>query len=510
MKKRLYRFILLSGVCMGFFSCNGYLEEMPQNKLKPNTTDDYDQILNKAYISQNVVPYLDILTDDIAFYEEARVSWAANYSDVYFGAFMWNNNIETTMSGGDKAFELFYNSIFNTNVVIDNIDQATGAELDIEVVQRTRNHIKGEAYALRAFDYFYLVNLYAQPFDPSTSASTPGIPINLESTAEDKAYPRASLQKVYEQITGDLIEGIRLMEENAITETTKTKFNALSAKALLARVYLYMQEWDLAINNAKEVIAENPALFDLREIGEDPVVYTDNILTSWRESTIPGIGYLSAENDNVLFVNGVNELYNTLTENFYLSSFGVSDTLWKSYEPGDVRKYYFIRNYRGSTDIGRTLKLLSVKNRYFQEVYDENTYETIQLPDYGYTRTIRTEEMYLILAEAYAHKADGIATAINYMNMLREKKFRQADYTALKASDYTQESLLKKIMKERRTEFCFEEHRWFDLRRTTRPAMEHIGLDGKKANLVENDPRYTLQIPQKELSINPEIGTNPR
>ena len=47
-------------------------------------------------------------------------------------------------------------------------------------------------------------------------------------------------------------------------ETGKTRFSALAAKALLARVYLYMQDWDLAIEQAKEVMANNPALFDLR------------------------------------------------------------------------------------------------------------------------------------------------------------------------------------------------------------------------------------------------------
>ena len=44
--------------------------------------------------------------------------------------------------------------------------------------------------------------------------------------------------------------------------------------------------------------------------------------------------------------------------------------------------------------------------------------------DYGYTRVLRTEEMYLILAEAYAHKTDGVATAVGYLNTLRETKFR--------------------------------------------------------------------------------------
>lgn len=70
-----------------------------------------------------------------------------------------------------------------------------------------------------------------------------------------------------------------------------------------------MQEWDLAIEQAKEVIESNSALFDLRAAGENSVIYTEAPITEWNEETIPGIGYLSEKNSNVLFVNGINELY---------------------------------------------------------------------------------------------------------------------------------------------------------------------------------------------------------
>ena len=64
MKKRLlYMLVVLGGIFSG--SCESYLEEVPQNKLKPNTTDDYDQLLNYGYLTEQVVPYLDVLSDDV-------------------------------------------------------------------------------------------------------------------------------------------------------------------------------------------------------------------------------------------------------------------------------------------------------------------------------------------------------------------------------------------------------------------------------------------------------------
>lgn len=92
--------------------------------------------------------------------------------------------------------------------------------------------------------------MYAPPYDPATSSTTPGIPINLETSADDKPYTREMLDKVYGQIVDDLKKAIPLMEENYVS-VKKNRFSPIAAKALLARVYLYMQEWDLAIEQLR-------------------------------------------------------------------------------------------------------------------------------------------------------------------------------------------------------------------------------------------------------------------
>ena len=86
------------------------------------------------------------------------------------------------------------------------------------------------------------------------------------------------------------------------------------------------------------------------------------------------------------------------------------------------------------------------------------------------------------------------------------------DYYAEKAVEIdgmNQNQLIEEIANERARELAIEGHRWFDLRRTTRPSIVHSGLNGS-ATLQKDDPRYVLQIPQKELNVNPEIGANPR
>lgn len=492
--------IILIGCLLGS-ACESYLEEMPQNKVKPNTTEDYDQLLNNAYITEQILPYLDILSDDVNLDPADHVMEGDDNGDKYISAYMWDNEHENSMPNGDKAFEKFYESIFYCNIVIENIDNAAGIELNANNVQRTRNNIKGEALALRAYSYFYLVNLYAKWYDPATCETDPGIPVTLSTGAEDQAYPRNSVKKVYDRIVEDLTNGVRLMEENPVEKNTKVKFNALSAKALLSRIHLYMQNWEEAIACAKAVIKENPALFNLHDAGET-LNMNNNFVTAWDESTIWGQDYLGIENDNVLFVNGLSEVVPTLGWYHMLSTFRVNKNLQALFNIDDVRRYYFMATYSLRGKPG----LIYAKNRLIPAIND------VIEPSVGskYTRTIRTEEMYLILAEAYAHCPNGKTTAVNYLNQLREPKFRTGRYIPWQVMDFTNESLLDSIYVERQRELCFEGHRWFDLRRTTRPAMSRTGYENKVAQLKKDDPRYILQIPRRELNINPSIGKNPR
>lgn len=141
MKKRLlYMLVVLGGIFSG--SCESYLEEVPQNKLKPNTTDDYDQLLNYGYLTEQVVPYLDILSDDVDL-----IASDHSMEGTIMEMCMWLPICGIKISrqlcpGGDIAFEKFYQSVFYANVVLENIDQAAGMELNEVNVERTRQNIK--------------------------------------------------------------------------------------------------------------------------------------------------------------------------------------------------------------------------------------------------------------------------------------------------------------------------------------------------------------------------------
>ncbi len=69
----------------------------------------------------------------------------------------------------------------------------------------------------------------------------------------------------------------------------------------------------------------------------------------------------------------------------------------------------------------------------------------------------------------------------------------------------TQDELITEILDERERELAIEGHRWFDLRRTTRPRIQTI-LGGKQYILEQDDARYTLTIPKEAISANPGLN----
>ena len=140
----------------------------------------------------------------------------------------------------------------------------------------------------------------------------------------------------------------------------------------------------------------------------------------------------------------------------------------------------------------------------------------------GYRCSFRSAEAYLIAAEAAANLAADNADATDnnlndartYLKDLMVKRYASAKYnTYAKELDNMQKAdLLKAIYNERTAELAFEGHRWFDLRRTTRPALSKSYKEKKgdeeivhNFELNENDSRYTLRFPTEAVEANPNI-----
>lgn len=119
---------------------------------------------------------------------------------------------------------------------------------------REQTIMMGENYYLRALSYFLLVNEFAQPYS-NNPTQNPGLPLKLTSDPNDLPQSRSTVAEVYDQVVLDLKDAITYLTLQQ-GETPKSNIYATkeAAEALLARVYLYMENWDGAWEMANNVI----------------------------------------------------------------------------------------------------------------------------------------------------------------------------------------------------------------------------------------------------------------
>ncbi len=194
------------------------------------------------------------------------LSWGGTSTDPKYKDYDYGRSI--TSSSTEYTWELGYRTIGNCNKIIE-----MGAELGDAITADERVMV-GENYYLRALCYFLLVNEFAQPYS-NNPTQNPGLPLKLNSDPNDLPQSRSTVAEVYDQVVADLLDAIDYM---TLTEgqTPKDACYATkeAAQALLARVYLYMENWDGAYEMADAVIKSGR--FELLQ-GEDYDRYPQHV-----------------------------------------------------------------------------------------------------------------------------------------------------------------------------------------------------------------------------------------
>ena len=191
------------------------------------------------------------------------LSWGGTSSDAKFDIYDYSRNINSSIT--EYTWELGYRTIGNCNKVIE-----MGAELGSNITDEEKV-IVGENYYLRALSYFLLVNEFAQPYS-NNPTQNPGLPLKLTSDPDDLPKSRSTVAEVYDQVVKDLQDAITYMTLPAgMSPKNSCYATKEAAQALLARVYLYMENWDGAWNMANEVI--NSGRFNLLQ-GDDYKIYS--------------------------------------------------------------------------------------------------------------------------------------------------------------------------------------------------------------------------------------------
>ncbi|MDD7885102.1 RagB/SusD family nutrient uptake outer membrane protein [Flavivirga sp. 57AJ16] len=348
-------------------------------------------------------------------------------------------------------FSYLYNAIYSANAILKNLENPS-PKLSTDVV----NQVLGETFFLRAYSYFLLVNFYGDvPYITETDPYISGL------------QPRDTEAFVYENIEQDLLDALTYLD-NTYPETGKFRINSHVVKTLLAKVYLYQEEWSSAESYATQVISApeyelEPDLLDVFTAGS-----TETLWQFWNENN-----YVNITASYVPF---------DVTNVFYR----LRPTLVNSFEAEDQRLDVWIGE---GTDLNTNTSV------YFPYKYrlrnaDANRTEFLIL--------FRLAELYLIRSEANAN-LDTPASLEAAVDDLETIRLRAGISTPLIASTKTE--VLNVVYTERRHELMFENaNRWFDLIRTDRATTV---LSAIKPNFKLFTTK--LPIPNAILEKNPNL-----
>lgn len=452
------------------FSCEDRLDVVPEDSVITETVFNTRGSINGAVVgiySKNQSGDLNGNAQLISDFMADNVNFVGS-----FPSLQELDQFETLATNAtiDNIWLDAYEVIGAANNIIINLP-----DVDlIDLTEEEKAQFIGEAKFLRAVTYFQLVSLFAQPFQFEGGTNL-GVPLNLdfftpESELSDFQLPRSTVNEVHAAIEQDLLDAVaNLPESNGV------RAEAGSARALLARLYLYREDWARAADFANQVITSGEYA-----LAPDFDFYDDNPTSSEHIFVVINTPTDGPQDEDV---PGSDEVY----VNFYNAAPGgrgdapFSQDLLDAFatEPGDRRldELSVAATDAGGSDAVFTTKYPDIVNNASDGM------------------VLRIAEMYLIRAEANLRGGTSVGdTPLNDINVIRTR----AGLPDLGSVD------LDAILVERRKEFCFEGQRRMDLLRNNlnlRPGNNPVSAAG--ANKV------IFPIVDNETTNNPNIVQNP-
>lgn len=506
--KNVIKYIAL--LISGLFLFTGCIDENPEDQIGAGDFYKTTEDINKAVVAcyngmQSPIKKEWALTEIRS--DNAR-HYGANSSNQTSKELYDINNfrVQTSNSFNQEYWEATYHNIANCNTVLQHINVVDNATL--------KSQYEAEAKFIRAYHYFNLVRLYGPLFIVTER-------INME---EANKAERSSIDKVYTLIVDDLIDIIgdgstTNMLPKKHTDANTGRADIWAAKSLLAKVYLQLGQLndartllrDVELNSGYGLVLSGYAdVFSVNNEMNKEIIFNIRFKEGGYGLGSNFANYFAPANSYDLIVVGGGDGYNCPTDN-----------LRAAYELGDKRRdISLVDEWINRT--GDHVYIAYVK-KYWSEVktrYDgENDWSLIRFAD-----------ILLMLAEI-ENELSGPDAGLLYLNQTRIR----AGLLGLNSGDVPNKHTFRMALeKERRAEFAFENHRFFDLLRTKRLASimknyyetEQIRNSGtgllnsyytdisNLSYLAEEyrtleDWQYLLPIPYSVMTVAPNATQNP-
>lgn len=395
-------------------SCKKFLEiEPPYNSLVPITVFKSDDIATSSVLG--VYSTMSML--GFASGDSGSIGVLAGLTaDEYNGhnaalALLQSNQLTPDDAAIKNLWINCYNKIYACNSILE------GLEASNTLTPSLKLRLKGEAMFLRAFTYFYLVNLFG------------AVPLHLTTELEvnGKAF-RKPTTDIHKQIISDLKEAESLLDAG-YPNTERVRANKATVQSLLARVYLYLKDWGNAEAYSSKVIIQS-TLYEVLPL--DQVFLKNSRETIWQ--LMPSAN-TNTNDGNLLILTGTPTMVSFRNE-----------FVQNSFENGDQRKVRWVGSFSNASG-----------TYYYPFKYKVKSSTILS----EYSMVIRLAELYLVRAEALI-QLDKYDEGLADLNRIR----RRAGLDDLK-NTLSKVQLIDAVMQERKVELFSEwGHRWFDLVRS--------------------------------------------
>ncbi|SHF97619.1 RagB/SusD family nutrient uptake outer membrane protein [Pedobacter caeni] len=452
--KRIHILILFAFLTV-FSACKRFLDIKPNGKTIPKTGEEFAALLHSRLND------LDYGSGSGLIGNVSTVSALEYYSDnldanltQYPGGSSIPVYIGAHLNSKQTRYSELYAIIRDCNIIIDNL-KSKGTPAD--------NDVMGTAYAIRGFSYYSLLREFCEPFRGDQQV---GLALVTEFNMEEKPL-RSTYGQTVALIEDDLNKSISYNVKDKLF-----RFTADVARAYLARLHFWTRNWDKTIVHAAALLQAHPML--------DTAAYHKMIQSK------------NAQQGNTLLRS-------------YIFSDVSSDLAYKS-EMGTLKSRPASKEF---------FDLFTEKEN---DIRFQLSFGPKRVNEKNFFANVRTDEMCLMLAEAYAHKGDE-SNALNYLNQIRSKRiakyqpYTMVNLPEVKAGTISQDAngkplspLIQAILNERRKELYGEGDRWFELKRNGCPSF-WVAANGRKYTTLPY--MYTFPISGVDVQIINGLEQNP-
>lgn len=421
----------------------------------------YDALQNRDFFGGHVLIYADIRGLDVI-------------PNNYFGSMGFYSSTNSSDGTVGAGYQGAYRTIYQANLFLQGfIPKASLVSTD------KANQYIGEAEFIRSLCYFYLVNLWAQPYNYTADASHPGIPLVLDVAADPFSptnnIARSTVKQVYDQIEKDLLDAeAKLPAPGTDPFTNVARATKGAARALLTRLYTYKGDWTKANQYADAVIGMSKYALN----ANNPVAAFRTPYTT--AESIFSVAMSGADNPNTNY---------SLGEHYGSASRGGRGDLSISKDFINLMDTTVDRRYRA---FGGDSLVEVVNGTYWTRKYAGITTDFVPV--------LRYAEVLLSKAEALAKLANGTVdpTAVSLVNQIRSRA------NAAPIAPATQQDLINLIIRERRIELAFEGQGSLEFQRNKQdlPAHSTVPLQPWGSNY------RVLPFPKHETDIDPNLKQN--